>query len=252
MAQGMLCDMFGARPHKPRYVLPDYARFLRQGSAWLELAPPPDFRRGPSMPCASSTTTFLPSPACRSGWDGSIICCCPSSVSWMMNPPSQAEGFWIYLDPVLPDAFMHVNIGPDDNRICRLILRIDNELPAGGAESHLLPRPGVQTPDACCCRRSKTSPSAAPHLSTNYRSTATPSTGAVWHRRLLQPSAAGRGPTPWCYSPSGGVAEQAGGRDFMAHMLPHLPQAGLPAHRGARRLPAPGSGFFDSFLVEGG
>ncbi len=30
-------------PYKPRYVLPDYARFLRQGSAWLELAPPRDF-----------------------------------------------------------------------------------------------------------------------------------------------------------------------------------------------------------------
>ena len=32
------------------------------------------------------------------------------------------------LDRTLPDAFVHVNIGPDDNVICRLILRIDAEL----------------------------------------------------------------------------------------------------------------------------
>eukprot|EP01031_Cornospumella_fuschlensis_P052641 gene52641-64332_t len=41
------------------------------------------------------------------------------------------KGFWIYLDRVLPDAFMHVNIGPDDHRLCRLILRIDGELLPG-------------------------------------------------------------------------------------------------------------------------
>ncbi|WP_350609893.1 glycyl radical enzyme domain-containing protein, partial [Pseudoalteromonas sp. 41-MNA-CIBAN-0057] len=36
--------------------------------------------------------------------------------------------FWILLDRTLPDAFMHVNIGPTDNIICRTILRIDAEL----------------------------------------------------------------------------------------------------------------------------
>lgn len=35
---GVICDMFeGHAPYKPRYVLPDYARFLANGSAWLEL-----------------------------------------------------------------------------------------------------------------------------------------------------------------------------------------------------------------------
>ena len=36
--------------------------------------------------------------------------------------------FWIMLDRTLPDAFMHVNIGPTDNLVCRTLLRIDAEL----------------------------------------------------------------------------------------------------------------------------
>ncbi|MCC4820223.1 DUF3029 family protein, partial [Vibrio lentus] len=36
--------------------------------------------------------------------------------------------FWIMLDRTLPDAFMHVNIGPTDNIVCRTILRVDAEL----------------------------------------------------------------------------------------------------------------------------
>ena len=37
----VICDMFeGNRPFAPRYVLPDYATLLRNGSAHLELEPP--------------------------------------------------------------------------------------------------------------------------------------------------------------------------------------------------------------------
>jgi YjjI family glycine radical enzyme len=36
--------------------------------------------------------------------------------------------FWRYLDRTLPDAFMHANIGPSDNRVARTILRVDAEL----------------------------------------------------------------------------------------------------------------------------
>ena len=39
----VICDMFeGHRPYAPRYVLPDYAKALRQGSRHLELDPPVD------------------------------------------------------------------------------------------------------------------------------------------------------------------------------------------------------------------
>ena len=40
---GVICGLFeGNAPYRPRYVLPDYAVFLRQGSEYLELAAPRD------------------------------------------------------------------------------------------------------------------------------------------------------------------------------------------------------------------
>jgi len=36
--------------------------------------------------------------------------------------------FWIYIDRVLPDAFVHANIGPEDNIIARVILKIERKL----------------------------------------------------------------------------------------------------------------------------
>ena len=37
----VICDMYeGNRPFTPRYVLPDYAKALRNGVAYLELEPP--------------------------------------------------------------------------------------------------------------------------------------------------------------------------------------------------------------------
>ena len=37
----VICDMYeGHAPYKPRYVLPDYAVLLKNGSCWLELPAP--------------------------------------------------------------------------------------------------------------------------------------------------------------------------------------------------------------------
>ena len=39
----VICDMYeGNAPYRPRYVLPDYPKALRQGSQFLELPPPTD------------------------------------------------------------------------------------------------------------------------------------------------------------------------------------------------------------------
>ena len=36
--------------------------------------------------------------------------------------------FWIGLDRMLPDAFVHTNLGPHDNRVARSILRVERSL----------------------------------------------------------------------------------------------------------------------------
>ena len=148
MAQGVLCDMFeGHAPHKPRYVLPDYERFLRQGSAWLELAPPLDFDE--ALDALRILYHHVPSVTGMPVWLGRLDHLLLPFVGELDDETlhRKLKAFWIYLDRVLPDAFMHVNIGPDDNRICRLILHIDRELQQVAPNLSLFHDP-VQTPDS--------------------------------------------------------------------------------------------------------
>lgn len=129
MAQGILCDMFeGHAPYKPRYVLPDYAKFLQQGSPWLELAPPQDF--DDAFEALKILYHHVPSVTGMPVWLGRIDQLLIPFVGNLDEASlyRKLRHFWIYLDRVLPDAFMHANIGPDDNLICRMILRIDAEL----------------------------------------------------------------------------------------------------------------------------
>ncbi|KFI12123.1 YjjI family glycine radical enzyme [Vibrio coralliilyticus] len=129
MEEGILCDMFeGHAPFKPRYVLPDYAKFLQQGSEYLELEPASDFDDAINLltiiyhhvPSVTNIPVYL-------GQLDDVL------LPYVGELSEQAiylklKRFWIMLDRTLPDAFMHVNIGPSDNIICRTILKIDAEL----------------------------------------------------------------------------------------------------------------------------
>lgn len=125
----LICDMYeGNAPYKPRYVLPDYAKFLTQGSAWLELLPAQDFDDALNMltiiyhhvPSVTGMPVYL-------GCLDQLLLPYVGSLS-EAQLYQKLKRFWIMLDRNLPDAFMHANIGPTDNIICRLILRIDREL----------------------------------------------------------------------------------------------------------------------------
>jgi len=129
LEEGVICDMFeGHAPYKPRYVLPDYARFLAQGSEWLGLAPAEDFDDALSMltilyhhvPSVTSMPVFL-------GHLDSLLAPYVKILT-QEEIDLRIKRFWRYLDRVLPDAFMHANIGPQDSMVTRAILRADAEL----------------------------------------------------------------------------------------------------------------------------
>ncbi len=254
MTQGVLCDMFeGHAPYKPRYVLPDYARFLRQGSAWLELAPPRDFDE--ALDALRILYHHVPSVTGMPVWLGRLDHLLLPFVGELDDETlyRKLKGFWIYLDRVLPDAFMHVNIGPDDNRICRLILRIDNELKQVAPNLTFFHDP-EQTPDDLLLLAVKNiAECSKPHIA-NY----------PIHRDTFDQRGFG---IVSCYNalPQAGgantlvrlslkrVAEQAQGiDDFLGCLLPHYCRltSQLIAVRAAFLHRE--SGFFDSFLVEEG
>ncbi len=144
----VICDMYeGSAPYKPRYVLPDYARFLQQGSEYLELTPAEDFDDALNMltilyhhvPSVTGLPVFL-------GYlDRLLMPYVGDQTEQQMY--AKLKRFWIMLDRTLPDAFMHANIGPEDNIICRLILKIDAELKQVAPNLTFMYRPEV-TPES--------------------------------------------------------------------------------------------------------
>jgi YjjI family glycine radical enzyme len=125
----VICDMYeGHAPYKPRYVLPDYSVVLRKGSEYLELPAPVTldeaintlmiaYHHVPSvtgMPVYIGQLDELLLPFCDGVDDETLY--------------EKIRLFWRYLDRTLPDAFMHANVGPTDNRVARTILRVDAEL----------------------------------------------------------------------------------------------------------------------------
>lgn len=123
---GFICDMFeGHAPFKPRYVLPDYAKFLANGSEWLELEGAKDLDDALSLltilyhhvPSVTSMPVFL----------GHLDALLQPYVRILTQEEieSRIKRFWRYLDRTLPDAFMHANIGPGDSPVTRAILRAD-------------------------------------------------------------------------------------------------------------------------------
>ncbi|WP_155486943.1 glycyl radical enzyme domain-containing protein, partial [Vibrio harveyi] len=129
MQQGVICDMFeGHAPFKPRYVLPDYAKFLSQGSEYLELAPAEDFDDAINM--LTIIYHHVPSVTNIPVYLGQLDDVLMPYVGDLTDEQiyKKLKHFWVMLDRTLPDAFMHVNIGPTDNIICRTILKVDAEL----------------------------------------------------------------------------------------------------------------------------
>src|SRR4029079_13284975 len=113
----VICDMYeGNAPYRPRYVLPDYPKALRQGSPFLELRPPTDLAEALTFLLAMYAN--VPSITGYPVYLGNLD---------QLLAPFEAElsddqlyrrlrNFWIVLDRTLPDAFTHTNIGPDDTR----------------------------------------------------------------------------------------------------------------------------------------
>ena len=127
--KGVICDLLeGSSPYRARYILPDYAKALAQGSAFLELDPPEDL--DDALTFLLILYTQVPSitgyPVYLGDLD-SLLLPFTDGIS-DEHLERSLRRFWIALDRMLPDAFVHTNIGPADNRVARTILRLEREL----------------------------------------------------------------------------------------------------------------------------
>ena len=125
----VICDLYeGAAPYRARYILPDYAKALRQGSAFLELDPPQDL---------DDALTFLlilyahvPSITAYPVYFGDLDKLLVPFADGVSDEHlyRSLRRFWLALDRMFPDAFAHMDLGPRDGRIIRTIFRIEREL----------------------------------------------------------------------------------------------------------------------------
>jgi YjjI family glycine radical enzyme len=126
----VICDLFeGNVPYTARYILPDYERALREGLQFLELDPPTDL--DDALAFLQIMYTHVPSVTTYQVYVGDLDRALAPFVDDGMDDDvldRKLRRFWIGVDRMLPDAFVHVDLGPADSRITRSILRVERSL----------------------------------------------------------------------------------------------------------------------------
>ena len=129
MAKGIIHDLDeGHAPYRPRYILPDYLVLIEQGSKYLELEPPKNMYE--AITALISMYNYVPSITSYPVYLGEI----DVLLSKFVNTVSDSEltnlliHFWKLIDRLLPDAFVHANLSPEDSKISRKILEIDRNV----------------------------------------------------------------------------------------------------------------------------
>jgi YjjI family glycine radical enzyme len=126
----VICDLFeGNAPYTARYILPDYERALQQGLGFLELDPPTDL--DDALAFLQIMYAHVPSVTTYPVYLGDLD---KVLAPFVTDAISDAEldrtlrRFWIGIDRMQPDAFVHLDLGPHDSRITRSILRVERSL----------------------------------------------------------------------------------------------------------------------------
>jgi YjjI family glycine radical enzyme len=122
----VICDMYeGNAPYRPRYVLPDYATLLSNGS---ELEPARDLDE--ALAWLLIAYSQVPSITGYPVWLGDLDALLEPYVDGVDDDElyRRLRLFWISLDRMFPDAFTHANLGPQDGRVVRIALQLEREL----------------------------------------------------------------------------------------------------------------------------
>ncbi len=129
MERGIVCDMHeGNAPYRPRYTLPDYALVLQNGSSFLELPPAQDL--DDALAHLLIAYANVPSITGYPVYFGDLDTLLLPYVDGVSDEELVAKlrRFWRSLDRMFPDAFAHTNLSPVDNRVARVIFRLEREL----------------------------------------------------------------------------------------------------------------------------
>lgn len=127
--KGALCDMNeGNAPYRPRYVMVDFERFVRQGSGFLRIDPPESLD---DLLCALEILyNYIPSITSKPVYLGNIDTLIDPFLDGLTDEEvlPKLRRFLTYCDRVIANAYSHANIGPAVTRAGRLLLRLEEEM----------------------------------------------------------------------------------------------------------------------------
>ena len=124
---GIIYDMSeGNAPYRPRYVVPDYEKFLKQGSKFLILAPPSDIWEAVSnllilyhhVPSVTGLPVYI----------GHLDRLLEPFVDDENEARKAIYMLLMHIDRTVSDSFCHCNIGPVDTCAGRIILELTEEM----------------------------------------------------------------------------------------------------------------------------
>lgn len=124
---GIICDLFeGHAPYRPRYIVPDYEKFMAEGCKFLDLQPAEDLNDAINnllifyrhVPSITSFPVYI------------------GNIDQLLNPYVKDDDesfkaikrFLKHIDRTITDSFCHANIGPEETLAGRMILRAEREL----------------------------------------------------------------------------------------------------------------------------
>lgn len=124
---GIICDLFeGNVPYRPRYILPNYEKFMKEGSKFLNLTPPTNIWEATSnllimykhVPSITSMPVYI----------GSIDQLLEPFITDEKEAKLAIRLFLTQIDRTITDSFCHGNLGPKATKAGKLILEVEREL----------------------------------------------------------------------------------------------------------------------------
>ncbi|ARC84085.1 hypothetical protein U732_606 [Clostridium argentinense CDC 2741] len=127
MDEGIICDLAeGNAPYRPRYIVPNYEKFMENGSEFLRIKPATNIWEATHnllmlYKNVPSVTTF---PV----YVGNIDTLLEPYIKDEEEAYNAIKLFLMHIDRTVTDSFCHANIGPVDTKAARLILKAEREL----------------------------------------------------------------------------------------------------------------------------
>lgn len=127
LENNFICDLGeGFAFYRPRYVVPDYSVFVKNGSKYFELDPPKtidDVLDGLLILYKS-----VPAEGALTVWVGHLDKLIEPFVTNEVEDYPKIKRFLNHIDKTIPSSFCHADIGPEDTKAGRMILKASVEL----------------------------------------------------------------------------------------------------------------------------